>query len=237
MSETSQIQFDQQTRAFEQMKSKLGDAGMSLLDDQLDVWAELNGRPLESPLKTALANGDTRLPEGTLLHGMGMHGFSAVSVAGVAEMGIVSGELLGITEDSETHGCADFFRVPEETTIRDYFASAKEPEVLGGLKRQRSERMLTSGVAFIVDAQAEGMDTLLAMDGYRNSEMANFVKPPSGRNAEDTAAILGGVPRGAIAGIVVNPKLAGNAEHLADIVHSFGGVPLFSVMGELVSNE
>lgn len=41
MSETSQPQLEQETRAYEQMKSRLGDKGMSLLDGQLQTWAEL----------------------------------------------------------------------------------------------------------------------------------------------------------------------------------------------------
>jgi hypothetical protein len=231
MSETSQPQLEQDTRAFEQMRSRLGDNGMALLDGQLQTRAELNGRQIESLLRTALAQGDTRLPEGTLLHGMGMYGFNAEALKGVSEKGIVSGELVGISEDSETHGCADFFRAPTDTTISDYFAWAKEPVVSGNIRRQRGERLLTRGVAFIVDAQAEGMGKLLERDGYRDSEMADFVRPPSSRSAEDTAAILGGVPRGAIAGIVVGAKMLENPEVGAVLGEYFPDVPVFTQDG------
>lgn len=43
------------------------------------------------------------------------------SCQGVSEKGIISGELVGISEDSETHGCVDFFRVPVDTNVSDYF--------------------------------------------------------------------------------------------------------------------
>ena len=228
MTETSKTQLEQETRAFEQMKFRLGDNGMALLEGQLQTWAELNGRQIESPLRAALAQGDTRLPEGTLLHGMGMYGFSAEAVRGVSDKGILSGELVGVTEDSETHGCADFFRVPGDTTIGDYFALAKEPVVSGDVTRQRGERLLTRGVAFIVDAQAEGMGRLLERDGYRDSEMADFVRPLSGRTAEDTAAIIGGVPRGAIAGIVAGAKILENPEIRAVLAECFPDVPVFT---------
>lgn len=231
MSEIPQLQIEQETRAFEQMKLRLGDKGMSLLDEQLQAWAELNGRQIESPLRTALAQGDMRLPEGTLLHGMGMYGFSAEALKGVSEKGIVSGELVGISEDSETHGCADFFRTSTDTTISDYFAWAKEPVVSGNIRRQRKERLLTRGVTFIVDTQAEGMNKLLERDGYRDSEMADFVQHPSSRNAEDTAAILGGVPRGVIAGIVVGAKLFENPEVEAALSDYFPDVPVFTQDG------
>jgi hypothetical protein len=229
--ETPQHQLEQETQAFEQMRSRLGDKGMTLLDGQLQTWAELNGRQIESPLRTALVQGDTRLPKGTLLHGMGMYGFSAEALESVSEKGIVSGELVGISEDSETHGCADFFRVPADMTVGDYFAWAKESVVLGNTRRQRGERLLTRGVAFIVDAQAEGMDKLLERDGYRDSEMADFVRPPSSRTAEDTAAILGGVPRGAIAGIVVGAKMLENPEVRAVLVENFPDLPVFTQDG------
>lgn len=237
MSETPQPQLEQDTRAFEQMRSRLGDNGMALLDGQLQTWAELNGRQIESPLRTTLAQGDTRLPEGTLLHGMGMYGFNAEALKGVSEKGIVSGELVGISEDSETHGCADFFRAPTDTTISDYFAWAKEPVVSGNIRRQRGERLLTRGVTFIVDAQAEGMDKLLERDGYRDSEMADYVRPPSGRTAEDTAAILGGVPRGAIAGIVVGAKLLENPEVGAALGEYFPDVPVITQDGVVQHNH
>lgn len=201
------LHFDTESLAFELMQAKLGANGMILLNQQLATLAELSSRPLVSPLRNSLEAGSTTLPKGTLLHGMGMYGFSADAVKGVAENGIVSGELIGITEDSETHGCADFFRIPEETTISQYFAWAREPVVSGNVRRQRGERLLTRGVAFIVDAQAEGVDELLKNDGYQNDSMSEFVRQPSGRSAEDTAAILGGMPHGAIAGIVVDGRL------------------------------
>lgn len=93
MSETSQPPIEQQTQAFEQMRSKLGDKGMSLLGGQLQTWAELNGRQIESPLRTALAQGDTRLPEGTLLHGMGMYGFSSDGLSGSVNEDTISAKV------------------------------------------------------------------------------------------------------------------------------------------------
>ena len=127
MSEISHLQVEPVTSAFEQMRFKLGENGMALLGGQLQTWAELNRRRIESPLRDALLKGDTRLPEGTLLHGMGTYVFSTEAIKGVSEKGILSGELIGISEDSETHGCADFFRAPTDTTVGDYFAWAKEP--------------------------------------------------------------------------------------------------------------
>lgn len=148
-------------------------------------------------------------------------------------MGIVSGELVGKVEDSETHGCADFFRVPEATTISDYMQYAKETVTQGNIHRQRGERLLTRGITFIVDPHAEGMAELMAHDGYTDPDMESFINPPDGRSAEDTAAILGGVPRGAIAGILASEKLLnreGVSEQLATL---FPGLPVMTHEGKL----
>ena len=233
MSETPQPQFEQDTQAFEEMRFRLGDKGMDLLDGQLQTWAELNARQIESPLRAALAQGDTKLPEGTLLHGMGMYGFNAEALRGVSEQGIVSGELVGISEDSETHGCADFFRAPTDTTVSDYFTWAKERVVSNGVSAQRGEYLLARGVTFIVDPHAEGMERLLENDGYRSDEMRDFISPPSDRTAENTAAILGGVPRGAIAGIIVGARLLEKPGVGAALSEYFPNTPIITQDGEV----
>lgn len=221
----------QETTSYRQMSEKLGAEGVAMLEDQLTLWSELNEKELASPLRDALRRGDTTLPEGTLLHGMGMYGYDADAVRGVSEMGIVSGELIGVTEDAETHGCADFFRVAGDTTISDYFAWAKEPVTVGSLRTQRGERLLTRGVAFIVDAQAEGVPKLLKKDGYRDETMSGFVSPLSRRTPEDTSAILGGVPRGAIAGVVVGERLLASTDVAKVLSESFPDVPVFDQTG------
>jgi hypothetical protein len=117
-------------------------------------------------------------------------------------------------------------------TISQYFARAKEPVVSGIIRKSRGERLLTRGVAFIVDAQAEGMDRLLENDGYRNNAMSGFVRPPSSRAAEDTAAILGGVPRGAIVGIVIDSRLLETSEVMSALSQHFSDLPIFDHEGK-----
>ncbi len=235
MSEIAQSPVDTITRPYQQMESRLGEQGMQMLDSQLSTWHELNERDLYSPLRESLASGDPTLPEGTLLHGMGMYGFSEEALAGVAEKGILSGELIGISEDSETHGCADFFRVPADTTLEDYMISAKEPLVKGNIKTQKGERLLLRGVTFIVDPQAEGMDGLMQRDGYRDPEMQDFVRPPTSRSSEDTAAILGGVPRGAIAGMVIPEAMSQQIDRVTAIRTYFPNTPVYTTSGQLLA--
>jgi hypothetical protein len=227
-------QLDVATPAYEFMEQKLGAEGMALLDRQLQVWQQLNERPLHSPLRDSLRTGDTTLPQGTLLHGMGMHAlFDEAALSSVARLGIVSGELMGVHEDAETHGCADFFKVPADTTVDQYMKYSKETVQVGNIRRGRGERLLGRGVVFIVDPNAEGMNELTDHDGYTDPEMQEFVHPPSGRNPMDTAAILGGVPKGAIAGIIVNPKLLENPATLETVRTYFPDTPVLDHEGTL----
>ncbi len=222
------------TPAYEFMEQKLGTEGMALLDGQLHKLQQLNERPLHSPLRDSLRRGNTTLPQGTLLHGMGMHAlFDEEAFSSVAHLGIVSGELVGVYEDAETHGCADFFKVPADTTVGLYIKYAKETVQDGNLRRGRGERLLGRGVVFIIDPNAEGMTELTKHDGYTDPEMQGFVHPPSGRTAMDTAAILGGVPKGAIAGIIVDQKLLDNPTTLETIRTYFPYTPVLDHTGAL----
>jgi len=214
------------------MEGMLGEVGMRMLNAQLDVWRELNMEDtLQSPLRDAFEGGDFSLPGGTLFHGVGMHGFSEDALRGIAEKGVVSGELIGITEDAETHGCADFFRVPDDVGMAEYFKSAKEPVIVSRVRRQKGERLLTRGVTFIIDPKAEGMDRLLEHDGYRDPEMDGFIRTPDGRTKEDTAAVLGGVPKGAIVGLVVPDKYI-DTDKIDVVFEIFPGTQIFSQSGE-----
>lgn len=236
MSETSNT--TKEAPAYRQMEQKLGEAGIAMLDEQLALYAQLNERTLFSPLRESIKNGNPTLPEGTLLHGMGMHGFSQEAVRSVAEKGIISGELIGMAEDAETHGCADFFRVAHDTTVPDYMTWTKRTMVTSnetGRKQhtQKGERLLTRGIAFIVDAQAEGMEALLEKDGYRDDTMSDFVNPPTSRSPEDTAAILGGVPGGAIAGIIATDKFLEKDGVRELLTECFPETPVLNHEGQL----
>ncbi len=219
-----------------------------ILDLQLADHARLNEVELQSELRDRFAAGDTTLPAGTLLHGTR---YSPEAVASIAAHGVMSGELFGVVEDAETHYCADFFRTEEETTVADYSQKIGEIEPTTGLVRQRrmegnylpNSKTRDERMGIIVDTTIPEVQTLLEADAYRagtDELFAGIINHlPIDKNspkAERVAAILGGVPKGAIAGIVVSPKLAENPEHMADIVGAFGGnLPIMGVGGELIT--
>jgi hypothetical protein len=226
--------FDVNNIHYQEMSHTLGAEGMAMLDDQLGRWHELNEGSLYSPLRESLASGDSELPKGTLMHGMKINRVNLQSIESISQLGIVSGELIGMPEELETHGYADFFRVPDDMTISEYMSYSSEMIREGKLKRPRSEKMLTTGLTFIVDPNAEGMETLTEHDGYSDSSMSEFVNPISNRSSEDTAAILGGVPRGAIAGLIISPSLLSDDSIMEGIRRYFPDMPFFDTDGNII---
>lgn len=224
---TSHIQ--QETQAFKEMASRLGPEGMAMLDVQLETWNDLKDRPLESPLRNSFRDGSTLLPKGTLLHRVAKAVFNPEVAASVKELGLVSGDLRGISEDGETYGCVDFFKPTEDITIEEYFKSVVNPS--------RHEKLFARGVVLIVDPEAEGMDQLMIMDGYRNPGMANFINRLGDRTEDDTSAILGAVPPGAIAGAVISDGILNRPELVQSLRDSFPDLPLFNQRGELQASQ
>ncbi len=221
------------THAAELMQLRLGIDGIRQLDEQLAMWQVLNDRQqLHSPLREQLATGNTTLPEGTLVHGV--RGVTLDVLRGIAENGVMSGELLGIVEDAETHGCADFFKTPSDLSVSDYFAWVKEPQISGNIRKQRGERSYLSRMAVIIDPNAEGIAPLLEKDAYQDTSMT-FVSLPSSRDGKTTAAILGGVPRGAIAGLVFSGGFADQPELMSEVAQLFPDTPILTQAGEAVS--
>ena len=227
---------------------ELGPEQRHILDLQLSDHARLNEMELHSDLRDGFVAGDTSIPSGTLLHGTS---YSPEAVRSIAAHGVMSGELFDKPEDTETNYCADFWRVEKDTTIGDYCEeiTGKEPGV-GRLLTSRGERSwipnpLTRDerMAVIIDPNIPEIQPLLEADAYRPgtdelfSGIINHLPAEKGSpKGERLAAILGGVPKGAIAGLLVSPKLAENPEHIADIVSAFEGkVPVLSITGELVA--
>ena len=234
MSETSlPIHSETPTPAYELMESRLGDEGMQSLNSQLSIWHNLNQEPtLESPLRSSLMGGDTLLPQGTLMHGVG---FDMDTLRGISELGVVSGELLGVFEDAETHGCADFFKVPADMSISDYYQWARESVQVGAIKMSKGERNYLSGrVTVIIDPATQGIAPLLEKDAYQDSSM-NYTRLPDGRSGDTTAAILGGVPRGAIAGLVFTDRIAADQLKMAEVRELFPNTPLLTQSGVIAS--
>lgn len=89
-----------------------------------------------------------------------------------------------------------------------------------------------NGVAFVVDPKTKGCEELFSRDAHSDETLGAFMQLPSSRDASHTAAVLGGAPRGSIAGIIVTERNL-EADHITFLKEQFPTVPMFDDQGEL----
>ena len=200
----------------------------------------------ENQLLKRRERGEPELVEGTLIHGI--RTWSRDIIESVARVGIVSGEMVGVHEDNETHFCADFFRIPSATSIAQYVnwyetTSVKTP---GGLTMKvpeanflpRSLGRTTKRLAFIVDTPPPELQPLLAYDAYQNADIQKITRNLVEENSETrsrVSAIVCGIPSNFLSGILITSALENDKEDLAYIRALFGErMPIFNIKGELV---
>lgn len=218
---------------------------MALLQQQWNVFNQLRQAVIfENPIQRRRETGDINLPQGTLLHGTS---YDLEKLQKIKQLGIVSGELVGVPEDSETHYCADFFRVPENMSVAQYLEWCSQPVLMGMLKTKRGEfnYLPTSGkpnkqIAFIVDVGNSKIRSLIEYDAYGPeshermesivNELPREIDPSPSRT---TSAILVGVPSNFINGIIVSDDIS--VEEIAEIKQIMGQkVLIYRTNGEIV---
>ena len=116
---------------YEDQDKKLGPEQLEIVKTQLDDFETISALSLVSNLRNGLNSGNTRLPLGTLIHGTTIENLDSI-----AKHGVMSGEFFGKPEDGETHYCADFYKVREDSNIASYTEFISSPEELSSLKMQ-----------------------------------------------------------------------------------------------------
>jgi hypothetical protein len=186
--------------------------------------------------------GLSELAQGTLVHGTT---FDLQKLAEIQRNGVISGEILGIPEDCETNYCADFFRVPENMSVKDYvsWSHEMEPPAEGSkLKTKRMESRYLAGrnnqVTIIINTQNKEIEHLLDMEAYTHgyNKMKTIITGlPVKRNSEKSkriAAVLCGVPGNFISGLILPPKVCEDKGNVSKIREIFGkNVLLFDING------
>ncbi len=220
----------------------------------LEQWQEFNRLKeipvVSNPLLERAQKGEPEFKQGTLLHGTS---FSPEKMKAIKDMGILSGEFVGIAEDSETHYCADFFRVPRDMTVQDYQMWTTERESDPGLifKKPRMERsrLVTplsrdKMITFIVDSKQSELASLLKQDAYsqdadpilRNINEGTLLNPKGDEHTRRLSAIPCGIPSNFINGIVTSPALT--SEDIDMLRETFGeSVTIYSAKGELIGDK
>jgi len=228
---------------YEDQDKKLGPEQLEIVKTQLDDFETISALSLVSNLRNGLNSSNTRLPLGTLIHGTTIENLDSI-----AKHGVMSGEFFGKPEDGETHYCADFYKVREDSTIASYTEFISSPEESSSLKMQSAEsKKLPSEkrggdyISIIIDSEIPEVQGLIEADPYKPDTDALFegiVNPESlpaekgSKKAERLSSILVGMPANTIAGIVVGNYIVGNDEKIESIKNSFNNrVAIYDILG------
>ncbi len=169
-------------------------------------------------------------PAGTIIHGTG--NCDPDKITNISQTGILTGQAVGISEDCETYYCADFHRVPRDTTVEEFnsWFPYRDGRCPFGILGKNS-------LAFVIQPCDE-IAELLSYDCYRvgtpNGDLTNsFVNylPLAGNVA---SSILYGVPSSAISGIVMGDNLFKKKQIVDFISGSFPYSYIISKKGNLV---
>lgn len=201
-----------------------------ILEDQIERYSKIKKDKTYFNNKKILSEeGKIVLEEGTLIHGTY---FDIDVLKKISQQGILACEILGEPENNETYYCADFFRVPKNQTMKEYYEFCKEKELLAGFKVNRMETIklpiLSPLSVGIIVNNDDHLQELLSYDPYRgNLEVQEIVNQ---QELEDTglyskkerlSAVLIGVPSNCISGIWVGDKIKADKEKIEQLKSLF----------------
>ncbi len=225
---------------------QLGENGQALLQNQWNLFNDLKGDiHFPNPIAERQNKGLPQLTKGTLVHGTS---YDPETIRKIKAVGIISGELAGIPEDTETNYCADFFKIPDNMTVSGYLEWCKEDPVSDSpLKKRKPEfnylpmqGSLTKGLAFIIDTGDPKLQPLLERDAYDPNMQDSVGKvvtqlpiPLTSPTSERMSAILCGVPSNFIDAVIVGDGLT--LEEIQDVRGVMGSsVVLYNTSGKII---
>jgi hypothetical protein len=183
-----------------------------------------------------MQDGKIMLHEGDLLHGIGRYGQRTLE--SIAKIGIVSGEFIGITEDSETFACADFYRTNKDKSLEEELK-----EIKGGESKFPNRMQNTSDrVAFVIQkSDLEKYESLTDYDPYLDTEKGRIARKIANGNLplgkENSSSIIVGLPSSAISMIVVDKNLEQNEEKIKFLLEQFPSAAVVSTLGTIIAKN
>jgi len=212
---------------------------------QWNLLHDLSLINLPNDISLRQQTGLPELAEGTLIHGTT---FDIQKLAEIQKNGVISGEILGIPEDCETNYCADFFRVPENMSVKDYVAWSHEmepPKEGSILKMRRMESRYLAGknkqITVIINTQNKEIESLLEMEAYTRGydKMRTMITGlPVNKDSEKAkriAAVLCGIPGNFISGLIIPTKVCEDEKNITKLREMFGeNVLLFDINGNIL---
>ena len=176
-------------------------------------------------------DGQVLLSKGDLIHGIVRDNPQVLQ--SIAETGILAGELVGVEEDGETYGCADFYKVRKDATLEDSLNQINN-------KVPNSNRTVEdNSVALIIQqADLQSAKQLSEYDAYADTDKGNQVKQIVADKlpltSENGAAIIVGLPANLISIVVVGRLLEKNEQRLIEISKQFSQSTIVSVDGRIL---
>jgi hypothetical protein len=217
-----------------------------LLQTQWNTFCRL------SKLEIVKAPRSLEIQKGTLVHGSnfdkkGQEGMDLDKLEKISKQGIISGELLGIEEDCETHYCADFFKCRKTQTVGDYVKDCWRIIKTGNLMTKPPEHSYVPPVhnkynykiAFLVSSDKR-INDLIVNDAYSNPRLKSVINYLPIEDSEielakdGVAAILVGIPANFITGLILSVKITENSELLLKMKTLFPNANLYSAEGKLL---
>jgi hypothetical protein len=209
------------------------------LDFVFKQWKEfkrLSDKKLSNSSDISMQDGKIMLHEGDLLHGIGRYGQRTLE--SIAKIGIVSGEFIGITEDSETFACADFYRTNKDKSLEEELK-----EIKGGESKFPNRMQNTSDrVAFVIQkSDLEKYESLTDYDPYLDTEKGRIARKIANGNLplgkENSSSIIVGLPSSAISMIVVDKNLEQNEEKIKFLLEQFPSAAVVSTLGTIIAKN
>lgn len=215
--------------------------GRKLLESQWATYHKAKSVMVRNGLEERIRKGELEFPEGTLIHGTR---YDRAKLTSIAKHGVVSGELMGVPEDCETHYCADFFRVSEDMSLDDYLSFISTPEQVGKIRKTKMEtnyfprpKDRTNKIGIVFDTNNPVVQALQENDAYRSDNktldsVINQLPIKDEEAVKRVSAILGGLPANLISGLVIPSTIANDPEEVSFLKKRFPKAVLLAVEGE-----
>lgn len=217
------------------IEKELSDEQKRILIEQMNRFERLKEsyRNISNPVLDN--DGCVVLPSGSIIHGIKR--YDEVKLDNISKTGILTGQAVGISEDCETFYCADFHRVPNDISLKDYNLQFKSNDgrcPFGSVRADKSFNM-----AFVVTPNESNRE-LLSYDCYREgtvqSEITRSFINFMPLSKEAGSSILYGVPANCIEGVIVGGEIISDKNKIDFLVQRFPHCYIASAHGELIYN-
>ena len=173
-------------------------------------------------------NREVYFPKGTLIH------FTSAGVdtlRSISKSGILAPELIGKKKDGGAYYSAEFYKMDVDTLFSDFYKMVSSSFLFN----------INSSVAFVINISSR-IGGLLYYDMLDskfdgNNLISTIIDKRKMDTNYSTSAILGGLPAGAISGIIVSNKVILNTELIETIGKYFPHAYIITMEGAIIKDR